>query len=135
MADHRDAATAGSNDVIVGTKRGDKALGGGAGVGHAAGVRHRLAAADLRRRELDLAGVEMLEQSQRGDADARIELVDVARDEEADSHSAHYRRGGWRKRVAKPRAVGGRSRGTELLFLVLLFRLAELLLRVRSGAA
>ena len=55
------------------------------GFGLAAGVRHRLAAAGLVERIVDLAA-EPLEQLQRGDADLGEEGIDVAGDEQGDAH-------------------------------------------------
>ncbi len=85
VADHRDATAGRGDDVIVVAEDLEESFGQRAGVGVQADVGHRLAAAGLLFGKLDLAA-EALQHLDRGQADLRIELVDVAGDEEADAH-------------------------------------------------
>ena len=53
VADHRDAAAGGGDDIFVVAEDAEEALGEGAGVGVQADVGHRLAAAGLLGGEFD----------------------------------------------------------------------------------
>jgi hypothetical protein len=108
LAHHRYATARGPDDVVVRPEQTDELLGHGPGVVIAPRVGHRLAAARL------LGGVfdgrvrrKMLEQRERSGAHPRVELVDVAGDEEADAHPSMMIEGG-------PLGDGGRQRLTEL---------------------
>jgi hypothetical protein len=70
--------------VIVGGKYSEKPFGNRPGLFGTAGVGHGLAAAGLRWRKLNI-DAELPEQAERGKADPRVKLIDVARDEESDS--------------------------------------------------
>ena len=83
LADHRRATAGRADDVLVVPKGVEEQLRDRAGIVHAAGVRHRLAAAGLARGEVDRAA-EPLQQFECGDPNLRIKLVDVTGDEQPD---------------------------------------------------
>jgi hypothetical protein len=85
MADHGHAAARWRDDVIVVGERAQEVLGNGAGFVVQAGVGHGLAAARLTLGEVDVES-EAFEHIDGRHADLWVELVDVARNEQADAH-------------------------------------------------
>ncbi len=83
MPHHRHAASRRRDDVFVAAEDLDKSLGQRRRVGGAAGVRHRLAAACLLSRKIDL-DAQMREQLHGRHTHLRIKLVDIAGDEKTD---------------------------------------------------
>ena len=84
---HAGAASGWAHHVLVRGEHVQHLPGERARVVEEPGIRHRLAAARLPLGEPHRDAIP-LEQLRRGKADARVELVDVARDEEGDLHRA-----------------------------------------------
>ena len=93
VAHHGDTASRGRDYVIVVAKYFEKSFGKRPGLFRTAGVGHGLAAAGLLCRELDV-DAELPEHAECGKADLRVELIDVARDEESDSGHLFLARSG-----------------------------------------
>ncbi len=85
VRDHGCAAAAGTDDIVVGGVGREERFRQRAGVFPAAGIGHRLPAAGLRIGVLD-GGSRTFEQLHRRHSDVRVELVNVAGDEQADLH-------------------------------------------------
>jgi hypothetical protein len=83
VPDHGDATAGWGDDVIVGAEELQKAFGEWACLFGAAGVGHRLAAASLACGEFNVVAG-FFQKLNGGHADARVELVDIARDEKTD---------------------------------------------------
>jgi hypothetical protein len=90
MTDHRNAASRRANHVIVGSENPQEPLDQRLGFGVEAGIGHRLAAASLLYRKLDL-DAEVFEHVNGRQPNLGIKLVDVTRNEQPNSHIAIVR--------------------------------------------
>ena len=88
MSHHRRAASRRADDVFVLGEEIEKLLRQWASLFGQARVGHWLAATGLLGRHDDVA-TETLQQIDRGQADIRVELVDIARDEKCNLHSSN----------------------------------------------
>ncbi len=86
MSDHRHTTSGWCDDVVVRLEDIEEPLGERRRCISAAGVRHRLAAAGLAFREVEIRDPESLQHPHHRHADVRIELIDVAGNEETDAH-------------------------------------------------
>ena len=89
MSDHGRATTRGTDDVVVATKNCQEPFGQWASFLGTARIGHWLTTARLSARELDGCVVrlaKLLQQFDRRHADARIELVDIARNKKRYPH-------------------------------------------------